>query len=107
MRLSRLAWGAVLLLSSGVVHAADAAPPEKEQKAGAQKTFDAGSRLYDAHRYDEALTAFRASYQILASPNSHLMVARALRDLGRNVEAYAEYDSVAREAAAKGEKYES
>jgi hypothetical protein len=108
MRLSRfIASGAVLLLSFGVVRAADAAPPEKEQKAGAQQTFDAGSKLYDAHRYEEALAAFRASYQIVASPNSHLMVARALRDLGRNVEAYAEYDAVLREAAAKGEKYES
>jgi hypothetical protein len=108
MRLSRVfGWGVVLLLSPAVAHAGDAAGGEKEQKAGAQKTFDAGSKLYDAHQYGEALVAFRASYQIVPSPNSHLMIARALRDLGRNVEAYAEYDAVAREAAAKGDKYES
>jgi hypothetical protein len=100
-------WGVVLLLLPTVARAGDAGGAEKEQKAGAQKTFDAGSKLYDAHQYGEALVAFRASYQIVPSPNSHLMIARALRDLGRNVEAYVEYDAVAREASAKGDRYES
>src|SRR5262249_40691806 len=97
--------GALAFATPAIGAAADG--PSPEQKAGAQKTFDAGSKLYDAHRYEEALAAFRASYQILASPNSHLMVARAMRELGKNVDAYLEYDAVAKEAAAKGERYES
>lgn len=108
MRILRVvAFGAAVALHAGASLAGDASTPEKEQKAGAQKTFDAGSKLYDAHQFEEALAAFRASYQIVPSPNSHLMVARALRELGRDVEAYAEYDAVAKEAAKRGEKYQS
>jgi hypothetical protein len=86
-----------------VVHAQGA--PGRDEKAGAQKTFEAGTKLYDAHRYKEALTALRASYQILSSPNSHLMVARCLRELGNNREAYLEFMAVAAEAREKGDKY--
>jgi hypothetical protein len=99
--------GAALLACSSICHAGDALPGEKDQKAGAQQTFEAGGKLYDAHHFEEALAAFRASYQIVASPNSHLMIARCLRDLGRNVDAYREYEAVAKEAAEKGERYES
>jgi hypothetical protein len=80
---------------------------EREQRAGAQKTFEAGSKLYDTRHYEEALAAFRASYQIVASPNSRLMVARCLRDLGRSAEAYREYDAVAAEASRRGDRYKS
>ena len=79
----------------------------REQKEGAQKTFDAASKLYDGKHFEQALTAFRASYQILSSPNSHLMVARCLRELGRNVDAYREFEAVRVEAEQKGERYES
>jgi hypothetical protein len=96
-----------LLASSSVCLAGGGAPGEKDQKAGAQQTFEAGGKLYDAHHFEEALAAFRASYQIVASPNSHLMVARCLRDLGRTLEAYREYEAVAKEAVEKGDRYES
>jgi hypothetical protein len=79
----------------------------QDEKAGAQKTFEAGTKLYDAHRYKEALTALRASYQILSSPNSHLMIARCLREMGKNREAYLEFLAVADEAHEKGDKYTS
>lgn len=97
-----MAWG-------GLAHAgnADVSSAGHDTKAGAQQMFEAGSNLYDAHKYEEALTAFRASYQVVSSPNSHLMIARCLRDLGRAVEAYREYTSVAAEARAKGGRYES
>src|SRR5436190_21382129 len=84
-----------------------AAGSGQDEKAGAQKTFEAGTKLYDAHRYKEALTALRASYQILPSPNSRLMIARCLRELGNNREAYREYEAVAAEAREKGDKYAS
>lgn len=94
---------AALLFLPSVAHAA----ADSDEKAGAQKTFEAGTKLYDAHRYKEALTALRASYQILASPNSHLMVARCLRELGSYKEAYREFSAVAAEAREKGDKYAS
>lgn len=78
----------------------------RDKKAGAQQTFDAGSHLYDSKRYQEALTAFRASHDISASPNSRLMAARCLRAMDHNAEAYREFDAVALEAREKGETYE-
>src|ERR1041385_1122326 len=101
--LSRAVCAFALVLMPSVAYAAGT--PGQDEKAGAQKTFEAGTKLYDAHRYKEALTALRASYQILASPNSHLMVARCLRELGNLKEAYREFQAVASEAGGRGEKY--
>jgi hypothetical protein len=64
----------------------DRATPE--QKHLAQKTFEAADELYEAGRYEEASSAFRGSYEIVASANSLLMVARSERELGHLVEAY-------------------
>ena len=64
---------------------------------------------FNADKYDEALQAFQASYDSVASPNSHLMLARTLVKLGRLGEAYEAFDETQREAeqAAKlDEKYE-
>ena len=103
---SLLLWAA--LCTSGLPAWAEGArPAEKDQRAGAQKTFEAGGTLFDSKHYEQALAAFRASYQIVASPNSHLMIARCLRELGRNAEAYREYDAVAAEATRGGERYRS
>jgi hypothetical protein len=101
------------LLATGMVAvpqnalAGEAQGAARDQRAGAQKTFEAGTKLYDGRHFEEALAAFRASYQIVASPNSRLMVARSLRELGRNAEAYREYDAVAAEATNRGERYRS
>ncbi len=90
-----------------MVLAGDVRSAEKDQKVGAQKTFEAGTKLYDSRHFEEALAAFRASYQIVASPNSRLMIARCLRDLGQSAAAYREYDAVAAEATERGERYRS
>ncbi len=71
----------------------------KAQLDAAQKTFDAASDLYDAKRWQEAITAFRASHDIVASPNSRLMIARALVELGRVDDAFREYEAALAEAA--------
>src|SRR5262245_29469826 len=80
--------------------AADAEPSaaEQEQKAAAQKAFDSGSKLFDGRKYGQALTAFQASYAAVPSPNSHLMMARCLRELSKPADAYREYQAVAKEA---------
>lgn len=74
----------------------DAATPD--QKRAAQKMFEAGDELYESGRFAEAAEAFRASYGIVASPNSRLMLARSLREAGKLAEAFVEYDAVAAEA---------
>lgn len=97
--------GAVDASAAGVsVEAASA-----EQRDQAQRKFTEGMKAFDAKRYDQALEGFRASYDIVASPNSHLMIARALREKGDLVLAYREMQQVHREAsaaAAADKKYE-
>jgi hypothetical protein len=56
-----------------------------------------------------ALEHFEKSYQAVQSPNSHLMVGKALIDLGRHAQAYRELEETAREAdqaAVQDAKYE-
>ena len=80
----------------------------KAQLRAAQKTFEAASDLYDAGRFEEAITAFRASHDIVASPNSRLMIARALMELKRVDEAYEEYKHALEDAtgaASRDERY--
>lgn len=98
---------AALATSAGPARAARAHSAEKEQHAAAKKAFEAGNKLYDSHHYEEALAAFRASYQIVVSPNSRLMMARCLRELGHNAEAYREYDAATADAARGGDRYRS
>src|SRR5688572_9681477 len=90
---------------------AEGVPPakaSKEQAELAQKSFLAGDEHYDAKRYEEALKLFRESYDVVASPNSRLMIARSLRELGRFDEAFPEFEAaveVAKAAAAAEDKY--
>jgi hypothetical protein len=82
-----------------------ASPVKREQ---AQSRFERGKTLFTAKKYDEALVEFRASFDIVASPNTHLFVGRCLRELGRLVEAYVELGRTAIEAkelAAEDSRY--
>jgi hypothetical protein len=65
--------------------------------------FVAGNELYDAGQYEEAITAFRASHDIVASPNTSYMIARCLRELGRLRQAHTQFRSALREAEAAAE----
>lgn len=76
-----------------------------EQRRAAQKTFEAGDDLFEHGRYEEAITAFRASQALVASPNSRLMIGRCLRELGRKAEAYAEFEATVTEAEKNGGRY--
>jgi hypothetical protein len=76
----------------------------------AQKVYLQGAAHYKAGRLLEALAAFRASYDMVPSPNSHIMIARSLRDKGDFAQAYAEYDRVvieADEAIERDSKYQA
>ena len=75
------------------------------QRAEANRRFRQGKNAFDAGKYEAALKGFRRSYNIVASPNSHLMIARSMIKLGRKLEAYSELDAVIVEAeAAKNKK---
>ncbi len=76
--------------------AADEAPEAGD--AEARRLFGEGSRLYLAGRYDEALSALEASYKLVPSPNSGLLIARCLRELRRPVESAQMFASVESEA---------
>ena len=72
----------------------------KEQSLAAQKAFEAADAEYDARHFAEALAGYRASYDVVKSPNTRLMIARSLRELGRLGEAYAEAKAALAEAEA-------
>ena len=53
----------------------------------------------------EALAAFRASHDVVKSPNTRLMIARSLRELGRLGEAYSEAAATVAEAEAISDRH--
>jgi hypothetical protein len=97
------AWVPTSLAAGAAVDAAT-----DEQKQSAQKLFLDAKKNFDEKQFEPALEGFRASYDVVASPNSLLMVARTLVALDRIEEGYDTYQEVIRtadEAAAKDPKY--
>ena len=78
--------------------APDSASAEEQQKA--QQAYEQGVLHFKSGHHAEAAKAFNASYEIVASPNSHLMFARALRDSGELGAAYEELSLTQKEASA-------
>lgn len=81
-----LALGAPFARASGV----DPGAATAVQREQAQARFLRGKQLYEARTFDGAAVEFRASLEIVASPNTRLYLARSLREMGKIVEAYAE-----------------
>lgn len=99
---------ALSVLGPSAAHAqapAAAATPSAADIAEAKKKFESASTLFKAGKYDKAIEDFRASYAKVQSPNSHLYVARCLREMGKLVDAYLEFEKVSAEAQTAGEKY--
>lgn len=69
-----------------------------EEKKDAQDKYLQAKKDFDAKRYEEALSGFRASYDIVASPNSHHMMVRCLDGLGQHLDAYEEAVATVEEA---------
>ncbi len=93
---------AAVVLAPAAVAWAEGLPVEQatpKQADAAQVAFARADRLFDVQRYEEALAAYRESYAIVASPNSLLMVARSLQELGRLDEAHHEYELTVTAAA--------
>jgi hypothetical protein len=95
----------VTLAANALAEGASLDEASKEQNLAAQKAFEAADVLYDAKHFAEALTAFRASHDVVKSPNTRLMIARSLRELGRLGEAYAEAKATLAEAEAVSERH--
>lgn len=75
------------------------------EKKAAQKAYMDGVAEYKAGRLESAMAHFQQSYDTVASPNSHLMVANTLFDLGRYAEAYLHAEQTAQEGEALGGTY--
>lgn len=95
-------FAAPLLTSGGGALAQPKHPPAVAgDTAKATHYFIKGSELYKAKKYRPALEQFKRSYDTVASPNSHLYIARCLAALGETQKAWIEFDKVSEEAAAR------
>lgn len=101
--------GSALALAAGAVHAQGTHVTQAldVEKKAAQKAYMDAVAEYKAGRLESALEKFRLSYATVASPNSHLMVANTLFDLGRYDEAFTEAEGTAAEGDALGGNYVS
>lgn len=91
----------VVALSARAARAAGASPDSAtaEQTAQAQGFYTDGVAAFKAGRFADAAKLFSRSYEVVASPNSHIMYARALREAGDTDAAYEEFALVQAEAA--------
>jgi len=108
MTWTRLLLAACLLFASPAWAESDLESASDEAKAKASAHYTQGMASYQAGDTAAALAEFELSYQTVNSPNSHLMVAKSLIDLGRYAEAHRALDETlaeARQAEAKDPKY--
>jgi len=92
-----------LLFASTAWAGTDLESATDEAKATASAHYTQGMASFQAGDPAGALESFELSYQAVKSPNSHLMVAKALIDLGRYVEAH----RALRETLAEAEQAEA
>jgi hypothetical protein len=95
-----LAAAITVFLGSSVASAPAAA---QGQPAPALDDFASARALFTSGKEAEALPLFRDVYARSSSPNARLYVARCLRKLGRNPEAYDEMEATLREATRRAE----
>ena len=79
--------------------------PQNEQEG--IRHYQEGRQLLSRHKVEEALRELRASYELLPSPNTELLIAHALREMGHKAEAMTHYEHVLADATARvrqGEK---
>jgi len=98
MRRIAFTLSALLFASSALAAGVDPASATPVQREQANARFLKGKAHFDKNEFPAALEDFRASLDIVASPNARLYIARTLREMGRLVEAYVEYGRTAAEA---------
>jgi hypothetical protein len=100
---------AMLLAFSAKAAGVSVETASRAELNAAKDPYQEGVRAMSAGRYSAAVDKFRESYNIVASPNSQLMLGRALIKVNRLMEAYRELqEAVARatELAATQHKYQ-
>jgi hypothetical protein len=109
LRLKRpLAIAALIVAPVFAASAPAIAAPDKPAAADVQKAtalFVKGTELFKANKFALALEQFKQSYALVASPNSHLYIARCIAAVGQARAAWIEFDRTADEATAGGAKY--
>lgn len=86
---------------------ADGVSPEQataDERGEAQAHYTGGVQHYEAKRFAQAAQAFRASLDVVASPNARLMLARALREAGDLPTAFEQMAQTQRDAAHLAER---
>jgi hypothetical protein len=81
----------------------------KQELNDAKGPYVEGVKAMNSKQYKEAVEKFQQSYDIVASPNSRLMLGRALVKVNRNLDAYKEFEAtlaMATELAAHQPKYQ-
>jgi hypothetical protein len=88
--------GLALLMASGHVRAqgANVELATAAEKQSATADYRAGMKALEEKKTEAALELFRKSYATVASPNSGLMIARSLVELGRLSEGYQQLEQV-------------
>lgn len=84
--------------------------PESQEESSiedARWEFAEGSAHYQAKRWNEALAAFERSHRLVESPNTELMIARCLRELGRKAEAAMRFEHATEEARRRVQRGET
>ena len=95
-----LCWSLALLTTRA--EGASVEEATKGQIKTATEYYERGVKAMDADKFSEALTQFQQSYDTVSSPNSHMMVGRALVKLGRLPEAYRELTQTIQQASVAG-----
>jgi hypothetical protein len=90
-----------LLVAPVSALAADA--PSQAELEQATKDFKEAQKKYDSKDYAGALELARAALEVTGSPNARLYVARSLRELGKNAEAYDEMSITLRETTERAQ----
>ena len=85
---ARLTLAVCLLCAPPAWAESDLESASNDAKTKASTHYTQGMASFQAGDSTAALAEFELSYQTVKSPNSHLMVAKALIDLGRYVEAH-------------------
>jgi hypothetical protein len=83
---------------------ADPTTATAQQKQRAQAHFTKAHALFARGGFNQALGEATASWDIVASPNARIMMARCLREVGKLARAYAEYSGTIDDAGSLARK---
>jgi hypothetical protein len=85
----------------------EATSVSEKDRENARSEFAEGNTAFQKKQWGDALKAFERSYSIVSSPNTELMIARCLRELGRRADAANRYANAAQEAKQRVTKGEA